>query len=111
MAKDSDNIQEIKGVYKNMDDILRRIGQLEENDQEKSLEINDIKTILIGPPPQRNNGIRGDLKELKEKFECHEQGDETVKVAKINLKGIYVMGVLQFAGSILIALIAGGYFK
>ena len=91
-----------------MDDVLRRIGQLEDNDQEKSLEINDIKTILIGPPPQRNNGVRGDLKVLKEKFECHETEGVDVRVAKINLNGIYFMSFLQFLGMIIVALIAKG---
>lgn len=100
-------------------------------------EINELKTVLMGPAPGRDNGVRGDLKHLREKLndfieemeqlwavkrkeECFgmeacEALEERVKnleegktgttqmgVAKLNLKGVYFLGLMTILGQILL---------
>jgi len=103
-------------------------------------KINELYTVVMGPLPNRNNGIRGDLNKLIKRFEdamdwahhiwnvkrrdecigsaeCKklevrvtalEKGGVEMAVAKVNLTGVYVLGVLQFIGLIVVALIANG---
>lgn len=51
-----------------MDDISRRLDQLEIDTREHTAALGDIQTILLGPLPNRDNGMRGDLKDLKTRF-------------------------------------------
>jgi hypothetical protein len=113
-----------------MDDIERRLRIVEETTAE-------IHSVLMGPPPARNNGVNGTLKKLiaefdktvdwahdiwnnKRRTECIQISavkdirDEIAEIrkemddmatAKINLKGVYMMGFLQFLGLIGVALI------
>ena len=124
-------------------DIEHRVNELEKDNQDFALALNDLQNTVMGPPPNRNNGLRGELKILNEKVEdaikignkrwneqrkeeCYglaacedleEKIMEKVKshnelsLAKLNLKGVYAMGVLQFLGMIIVALIAAGLFK
>jgi hypothetical protein len=46
------------------------------------------------------DSIRSDIKEQNK-----------LKIASINLKGVYAMGILQFFGIVLVALISAGAFK
>ena len=113
-----------------MDDIEHRLRMVEETTAE-------IHSVLMGPPPSRNNGVNGNLKQLiidfdrtvewahdiwnnRRRTECIQltaMADITAEVdeirkemdsmatAKINLKGVYVMGFLQFLGLLGVALI------
>jgi hypothetical protein len=113
-----------------MDDIEHRLRMVEETTSE-------LHSVLMGPPPSRNNGVSGSLKKLIEKFdktvdwahdiwnnkrrtECTQlQAVMDIKIeldeirkemdsmatAKINLRGVYVMGFLQFLALIGVALI------
>lgn len=116
----------------------RRLSLLEEEIKFNGSVISDLHTVLMGPAPGRNNGVRGDLKNLSEEFnkamiwandvwsnkrreECI--GIEETKkiwieiekikkeaaemaIAKVNLKGVYLLGILQFIGTIIVAIIA-----
>jgi len=97
------------------DDLDRRVGQLEDDSRDHTAAIGDLQTIVMGPPPNRDNGIRGDLKALKTAYFQHKDDCRTkegdVTTAKINLRGVYIMGFLQFLASILVALIASGALK
>jgi len=124
-------------------DVEWRIDELEKQGQDFALVLNDLQSTVMGPPPNRDNGIRGDLKKLNEKVdnvikigdkrwneqrkeECYGlaacedledkimekiKNDSTLSLAKLNLKGVYVMGALQFLGMVIVALIAAGVFK
>lgn len=96
-----------------MDDAIieQRFNTIEDLSRCNEIEINDLKTITMGPPPQRNNGLRGDLNKLRNEFETSRSEAINIKVANINLRGVYIMGALQFAGMIIVALIAAGVFK
>lgn len=52
-----------------MDDehIEKRFDELEEEQQKTHDAVNEITTILLGPLPGRSNGIRGELRALKDK--------------------------------------------
>ena len=99
--------------------------------------VQTLHTVMMGPAPNRSNGINGNLKKLREDFdkamdwshdiwnnkrrtECIQLSavkdirDEidtirkemdSMATAKINLKGVYMMGFLQFLGLIGVALI------
>lgn len=41
----------------------------------------------------------------------HDEREDKMATSKMSLRGIYVMSVLQFAGMILVAMIAAGVFK
>lgn len=102
-----------------------------------TIEINDIKQLLMGPPPNRNNGIRGNVialtKKLDDAIKCaqhiwdvkrreeclglkaieelkvdidkkFEEGT-SVKIAQINLRGVYFMNAIQVLGLIIVAII------
>jgi hypothetical protein len=86
------------------------VDELEKDYSEHKLDFAELKSIVIGPPPQRNNGLRGNLKLLEARFDCYDKEDTTMKVARINLTGVYIMGGLQFIGMIIVALIASGVF-
>ena len=120
-----------------------RIDELEKQVQEQALAFNDLQNTVMGPPPNRNNGLRGELKTLNEKVEdaikignnrwneqrkeecyglvaCEDleekimekvKSNNELSLAKLNLKGVYAMGILQFLGMIIVALIAAGVFK
>lgn len=122
--------------------IEERIVKLEEVCENQNMEMGEIKTILMGPAPMRNNGIRGEVKAIdlridkamvwaqdiwnvKRREEClglqeckkieerileRMKQEEVMSVARVNLKGVYVMGVLQFVGMVIVALIASGVF-
>jgi len=49
------------------DQIERRFNELETEQQKTHDAVNEIATILLGPLPGRSNGIRGDLRALKDK--------------------------------------------
>jgi hypothetical protein len=84
------------------------LDELEKDYSEHKMDFAELKSIVIGPPPQRNNRLRGTVQKLEERFNCYDKEDTTVRVANINLKGIYIMGALQFIGMVLVALIAKG---
>jgi hypothetical protein len=129
------------------EDIERKFAQQEINIRENFLAMNDLTMILMGPPPNRTNGMRGTLTKLLDDFEkamdwahdiwnvkrreeClgleeigkvrneikivrddlnilkQEVGD--MAVAKTNLKGVYVVGLLQFIAAIAVAFIMRG---
>ena len=99
--------------------------------------VQTLHTVMMGPAPNRSNGINGNLKKLREDFdkamdwahdiwnnkrrtECvqiaavkdiRDEIDtirkelDSMATAKINLKGVYMMGFLQFLGLIGVALI------
>jgi len=124
-------------------DVEWRINELEKQGQDFALTLNDFQSTLMGPPPNRNNGVRGDLKKINEKIddvikigdkrwneqrkdECYGlvackdlednimekvKNDNVLLLARLNLKGVYVMGALQFLGMVIVALIAAGVFK
>jgi hypothetical protein len=50
------------------DEAARRIKQLEETALAHSSTLGDLQTIVLGPLPARDNGIRSDLKDLKKRF-------------------------------------------
>jgi hypothetical protein len=113
-----------------MDTIEHRLRTVEETTAE-------LHSILMGPPPGRNNGMNGTLKKLiasyeetvkwahdiwnnKRRTECVQIAavkdiqDEIAEIrkemdnmatARINLRGVYMMGFLQFLGLIGVALI------
>jgi hypothetical protein len=89
----------------------------------------------MGPPPNRDNGLRGELRKINIKIDNHikfrkeecyglvaveelevkimdkiKDGRE-LSLAKLNLKGVYAIGMLQFIGMVIVALIAAGVFK
>jgi hypothetical protein len=106
-----------------MDDTEERLRTLEKT-------MDELYSLTMGPPPARNNGINGTVKKLvidcnaamdwahdiwynKRRTECimlkdvadlRKEVDE-MAAAKINLKGVYVMGTLQFLGLVIVALI------
>lgn len=124
-------------------DIEKRFDQIENDLKMNVSSIGELQTMIMGPPPNRNEGIKVDLKTLtkkvddaidwandiwniKRRSEClgleesekiwteiSKMKQEVVEmsVAKTNLKGVYVMGALQFIGMVLVALIASGTFK
>jgi len=124
-------------------DVEWRIDELEKQGQDQALLLNDLQSTVMGPPPNRNNGLRGELKSLNEKVdesiklsdvrwnvkrkeECYGmlavkeledkimtklKENNELNLAKLNLKGVYLMGTLQFIGMIVVALIAAGVFK
>ena len=124
-------------------DVESRVNELEKDNQDFALALNDLQNTVMGPPPNRNNGIRGELKLLNEKVEdaikignkrwneqrkeecyglaaCQDleekimekvKSNNELSLAKLNLKGVYAMGVLQFLGMVIVALIAAGVFK
>jgi len=47
-----------------------------------------------------------ECKKLSKRMDDFEKGDTDVRVAKVNLTGVYVLGILQFLGLLLVALIA-----
>jgi hypothetical protein len=113
-----------------MDSIEHRLRTVEETTAE-------LHSVLMGPPPARNNGVNGTLKKLiaefdrtvdwahdiwnnKRRTECiqltavkdiRDEIDsirkemDSMATAKINLRGVYMMGFLQFLGLIGVALI------
>ena len=124
-------------------DVENRVNELEKDNQDFALALNDLQNTVMGPPPNRNNGLRGELKTLNEKVEdaikignkrwneqrkeecyglaaCEDleekimekvKSNNELSLAKLNLKGVYAMGILQFLGMIIVALIAAGVFK
>lgn len=122
-------------------DAEQRLDELEDDSKRFDLDINELKTVVMGPPPNRSNGLNGKLNALVKKVEdiwdwaqniwtvrrraeCiglealekYKVEQEKImatkleelsgiKIAKINLKGVYVMGILQFLGLIGVALI------
>ena len=120
-----------------------RMVNIEHDVQDIRVQLGDVQTVILGPPPNRNNGLNGTLKTLAEEMnkaiawghevwnvkrrdEClglaeikkvearlarMEKGDAQMSIAKVNLKGVYAMGVLQFIGTIVLALVAGGALK
>jgi hypothetical protein len=97
------------------EELTRRVELLEDDSREKTTILGELQTVVMGPAPSRNNGIRGDLRALTKEFgeykeACLEEGTN-VRVASINLRGVYIMGALQFLTSVLVALIAAGVFK
>ena len=84
------------------------IYELEKDYNEHKMDFAELKSIVIGPPPQRNNGLRGRVKKLEIKIDHYDKEETEVKVAKIKLTGVYIMGGLQFLGMVLVALIAKG---
>ena len=84
------------------------IAEFEKDYNEHKMDFIELKSIVIGPPPQRNNGLRGRIKKLESKIEHYDKEETEVKVAKIKLTGVYIMGGLQFLGMVLVALIAKG---
>jgi len=106
-----------------MDETEHRLRALEE-------VVAELYTITMGPPPSRSNGLSGTVKKLvsevdaaiewgrdiwnnKRRTECIQlqavadlrKDVDDMAAAKINLKGIYVMGTLQFLGLVIVALI------
>jgi hypothetical protein len=64
-------------------DTERRIAQLETDSRAHGSAIGDLETVVMGPPPNRDNGIRGDLKDLKRKyFESVDEFRETWNVRR-----------------------------
>lgn len=118
-------------------DIEQSIDELRDDCKRFDLEMNELKTVVLGPPPNRSNGLNGKLnalikkvddavewanniwnvkrreeciglvaiQALEERLEKQQQEDSQVKVANVNLKGVYIMGVLQFIGLIVVAVI------
>lgn len=116
---------------------------MEERMEELHLMIVNLESTVMGPPPNRTNGIQGNLKKLSEEVdaaikwandiwnvrrreeclgieECKKlerrllerlEREDGTMIAKTNLKGVYLLGILQFVGTILVALIAAGVFK
>jgi len=120
-----------------IDKINQRFNLIENDIKENTAVIGDIQTVLMGPLPNRNNGIRGNLIILIDKYEkfvdhvnnlWHVRRREEcfglsgindinqkiailqkeineMAIAKINLKGVYLMNALQFIAAILVAVI------
>ena len=52
-----------------IDEINQRFNLIENDIKENTAVIGDIQTVLMGPLPNRNNGIRGNLIILIDKYE------------------------------------------
>jgi len=73
-----------------MSDTEQDIEELREGYHRNREDINDIKTILLGPAPNRDNGVRGDLKKLKEKVNEHREnciGLEAIEKLEVDMNG------------------------
>jgi|GEM_PF-4780227 len=70
------------------DETARRLGQLEDEGREHAVAIADLQTVVMGPPPGRSNGIRGELHELKKQFYAHKEAAllEGTEVAVANIQ-------------------------
>jgi hypothetical protein len=102
-----------------MEDHERRIAQLEEDSRDYASTLGDLQTVIMGPPPNRNNGIRGDLAELKKAFytykeECLEeegnvksvsiQASAQERAARRQSTAMIVCQALTLLGVIIVAL-------
>jgi hypothetical protein len=62
---------------------------------------------------RRKNECLGleECKKVEQRILDKLEQEATMSAAKVNLRGVYAIGVLQFIGTLLVALIAAGVFK
>jgi hypothetical protein len=62
---------------------------------------------------KRKNECLGleECKKLEQRILDKLEQEASMSAAKVNLRGVYAIGVLQFIGTLLVALIAAGVFK
>jgi hypothetical protein len=91
-----------------------RLEKIELTLETLSKEVSEMHTVLMGPAPGRDNGVRGGLRELSDeahiaiKLLDEFRFKEGHAIAALSLKGVYAIGILQFAGMIIVALIMKG---
>ena len=121
-------------------DMEMKLNELEEKINRNREDTTELKIVVMGPGPNHDNGLRGDIKSLaaqlktaiewghdvwdvRRRKEClgTEALDDYKKeiapllatidpnkpatdVANINLKGVYIMAILNFLGTLALAL-------
>ncbi len=50
-------------------DVDLELKELQKIGAENRSDINELLTAVMGPPPSRNNGLRGDMKQIKKTIE------------------------------------------
>jgi len=90
-------------------DMDRRVTQLEDDWRTDHDAMGDLQTVVMGPPPNRNNGIRGDLRALKVAFyadrDSRAKEDGEVKVASISTRGVILAAAIPSSISALVTIL------
>ena len=91
------------------DDKDRRIGKLEDDVESLSDQMGELVVVVMGPAPNHDNGIRGDLKALKAAFYSHKEeglkGGIDVTTAQITMKGVVLAASIPAGVSALVSII------